>query len=94
MALLRADYPRDEHVRVAVHRIIGEVVFLGRTDVPFETLGVRTAPRGMRWWWAAITGERVDRPVRPPRPTVEQLELQLGADVGMDRTEVQEGLGG
>jgi hypothetical protein len=26
-------------------------LFLGRTDVPFERLGVRTAPRGMRWWW-------------------------------------------
>ena len=39
LALLRADYARDDLVRTAVHAVVAEVAFLGRTDVPFERLG-------------------------------------------------------
>jgi hypothetical protein len=94
LAVLRSDYVRDEHVRATVHRVLGEIVFLGRTDVAFDRLGVRTAPRGMRWWWTALTGERVDRPVRPAPPPTEQLELPLGPERPPDLTEVHEGFGG
>ncbi len=67
--LLRADYPRDPLVRDVVHRVVADVAFLGRTDVTFAELGVGAAPRGMRWWWWALTGEEPTcaRP-RPPSP--------------------------
>jgi hypothetical protein len=61
-AAARADYPHDEDVRRAVDEVVAEVAFLGRTDVRFAQLGVRTAPRGMRWWWTALTGEVLDGP--------------------------------
>ena len=61
---LRADYPRDEVVRRTVDAVVGDVAFLGRTDRRFAELGARTAPRGMRWWWTALTGEELDRPSR------------------------------
>lgn len=64
--MLRADYLRDETVRAAVDAAVRELIFLGRTDRPFAQLGVRNAPRGMRWWWTALTGEELDVP-RPPR---------------------------
>jgi hypothetical protein len=58
----RSDYGRDEVVRELVHRVVGEVAFLSRLDVPFTELGVVSAPRGMRWWWTALTGEDLDAP--------------------------------
>jgi hypothetical protein len=64
LPLLRADYPADPLVRDTLHRVIAEVAFVGRTDVPFAALGFRTAPRGLRWWWTAVTGEELDRPRR------------------------------
>lgn len=72
---LREDYARDPVVREVIHEVIGELVFLGRTDEPFERLGVDTPPRGMRWWWTAITGEKLDRaPERPPPPRQPTLD--------------------
>ena len=62
VAALRSDYGRDEVVRAVVHRVVGEVAFLSRLDVPFAALGVTNAPRGMRWWWTALTGEELDAP--------------------------------
>ena len=62
LPLLRADYPHDAEVRQAVHTAIAEVAFLGRIDVRFSALGIRTAPRGMRWWWTTLTGEALDGP--------------------------------
>ena len=74
VTLLRADYPRDEVVRRTVDAVVSDVAFLGRTDRRFAELGARTAPRGMRWWWTALTGEQLDRPTpdgvrRPPEAT-------------------------
>jgi len=80
MPLLRTDYPLDQDVRHAVDGVVAEVAFLGRLDVRFSQLGVRSAPRGMRWWWTALTGEVLDGPraaehavSRDPAP--EQLVL-------------------
>ena len=79
LPLLRADYPHDEDVRAAVDSVIAEIAFLGRTDVRFAQLGVRSAPRGMRWWWTALTGEALDGPGaagRATRSVPEQLVLE------------------
>ena len=61
LALLRADYLRDQLVRGIVDEVVAEYAFLGRTDARFAELGLSSAPRGMRWWWTALTGEDVDR---------------------------------
>lgn len=88
LALLRADYARDEVVRTTVHDVVREVVFLGRgADARFADLGVRSAPRGMRWWWSALTGEDVDAPAAPPagdrhRPTPPGPQLSLDDVLG------------
>ncbi|MDP9021727.1 MAG: hypothetical protein M3N57_03315 [Actinomycetota bacterium] len=85
VALLRVEYPRDEVVRTTVRRVIAELTFLGRTDVAFESLRVRTPPRGMRWWWTTLTGEDLDAAVPPPtQPIATQLSLD----------EVHQGFGG
>ena len=60
VAALRADYLSDTRVRTVVDAVVGEVAFLGRLDVPLAQLGVRSAPRGMRWWWSHLTGEHGD----------------------------------
>ncbi len=83
LALLRDDYIWNDRVRQTVVAVVSELGFLGRTDVPFERLGLRTAPRGMLWWWTALTGERVTAS-RRPAPSADQLTLD----------EIQEGLGG
>ncbi len=76
LALLRTDYPRDDEVRDTVHAVVAEVVFLGRTTGRFADLGLRSAPRGMRWWWSALTGEDVDGGTAPAgRSTPDQLSL-------------------
>ncbi|MFA9429065.1 hypothetical protein [Egicoccus sp. AB-alg2] len=76
--MLRADYPRDDTVRGVVHEVVAELAFLGRTDVRFEELGLRNSPRGLRWWWFALTGEEPDAPHAPasePPPEPRQLAL-------------------
>lgn len=81
--LLRSDYPRDAVVRDTVHAVVAEVAFLGRTDVPFASLGLRTAPRGMRWWWWALTGEEPEaaaRPVGAQQPTLSDPPAQLSLE--------------
>jgi hypothetical protein len=75
--LLRSDYRTDEVVRAAVDAVVDEMVFLGRTDRTFAELGARNAPRGMRWWWTALTGEELTRPgpAAVPPPDADQLRL-------------------
>ena len=82
--LLREDYLADPTVRDVVQRVVADLAFLGRTDVPFAQLGVRNPPRGMRWWWTALTGE----PVGNERPEPPRMPAQLSLD------DVHEGYGG
>lgn len=63
LARLRADYATDAVVRRTVDAVVRDGAFLGRTDRPFAELGIRNAPRGLRWWWTAITGEELTPPV-------------------------------
>jgi hypothetical protein len=54
-------------------------------------------PRGLRWWWSALTGEDVDAatPARRVQPSHDQLSLDelatLDARLAMDQ--VHEGYG-
>jgi hypothetical protein len=56
IAALRVDYAVDASTRRIVDAVVGEVSFLGRLDASLPELGVRSAPRGMRWWWSHLTG--------------------------------------
>lgn len=81
--MLRADYPREPRVRAVVDAAVAELVFLGRTDRTWDDLGAHTAPRGMRWWWTALTGEVLDaptgrRPATPPSHDQLTLDEVLG----------------
>jgi hypothetical protein len=96
MALLRADYGRDAVVRAAIDATVRELVFLGRTDVPFARLGLRSAPRGQRWWWSALTGEELDAaPARHAPPASQQLSLDELAGTDLERAldDVAQGFG-
>jgi hypothetical protein len=90
VASLRADYERDEVVRAVVHQVVGDIAFLGRTGVTFDRLGVTNAPRGMRWWWTALTGEELDRPT-PARHRAAASGRPVGAQLSLD--DVHEGYG-
>jgi hypothetical protein len=90
VASLRADYDRDEVVRDVVHRVVADLAFLGRTEVAFDRLGVTNAPRGMRWWWTALTGEELDRPA-PARPRSAPPGRGVGAQLSLE--DVHEGYG-
>jgi hypothetical protein len=79
--MLRADYPRDPHVRAVVDQVVAEFAFLGRTGGRFEDLGLRNAPRGLRWWWSALTGEEPE--VQPAGAAAsEPLQLDLDEILG------------
>ena len=76
VAALRAAYPTDPTVRVAVDGAVTDIAFLGRRGGPLEALGVRTPPRGMRWWWGHLGGTVAPaRSDRQPRPAGIQLTL-------------------
>jgi hypothetical protein len=96
LALLRSDYPRDGTVRAAVDTTVAELAFLGRIDRPFARLGIRNAPRGLRWWWTALTGEDLDAPTAAPPADAQQLRLAdlatLDPQPSLD--DVAEGYGG
>jgi hypothetical protein len=80
LPMLRADYARDETVRATVDAVVANLVFLGRTDRTFSELGVRNAPRGMRWWWTALTGEELDGTPRPGSGRAADNPGQLSLD--------------
>jgi hypothetical protein len=86
--MLRADYPRDPIVRDVVDRVVAELAFLDRTDVPFATIGATNPPRGMRWWWSALTGEDLD----PSAPRDGEPEPDPPLQLVLD--DVHEGYGG
>jgi hypothetical protein len=83
LPMLRTDYPRDEIVRHVVNEVVIELVFLGDVSRPFAALGVTSPPRGMRWWWTALTGEELDPPdataVEAPAEQT-RLDLDLPAE--------------
>jgi len=60
IAALRMDYASDAEIRRTVDAVVAEIAFLGRLDVSLHELGVRTAPRGMRWWWCHLGGSGSD----------------------------------
>lgn len=75
---LKADYPVDESVRRVVHRRIDAAIFLGHAHRGLEGLGIRNAPRGLRWWWAAVTGREVPAPRPESSPDARrQLSFDL-----------------
>lgn len=82
IAALRSDYPQDTTLRVTVDAVVTDVAFLGRLDVPLHELGVRSAPRGMRWWWTHLTGRdsdegRSDSNVGDDRRLIAPQQLRL-----------------
>lgn len=91
VAALRTEYAVDAAVRTATDGAVTDLAFLGRLDVPLEGRGVRSVPRGMRWWWTHLGGAEPtaaapDDPDSSARTTVVEprrtlpLQLQL-ADV-------------
>lgn len=98
--MLRADYPADPEVARTVDAVVGELAFLSRLEQPFASLGARNAPRGMRWWWTALTGEQLEPPPSraartsaAPTPAT-QLALVDPDDVRQQREDVLGGYGG
>lgn len=98
VALLRSDYPRDGSVRATVDQVVTDMVFLGRTDRHFAELGLHNPPRGLRWWWSALTGEDPD--TAPPAttrtsPGHDQLSLDdlAAVDARLAMDQVHEGYG-
>jgi len=78
IAALRADYPTDDEVRAVVDAVVRQFAFLDRTETPLDRLGVGSAPRGMRWWWAHLGGTGIDRlPSAPPRRAEREAELPV-----------------
>jgi hypothetical protein len=88
VALLRADYPTDPVVREVVDTVVRQVVFLDRTDVPLAALGVRSAPRGLRWWWTNLTGEALE-----DAPAPESARAGAGAQLALGLDDVLGGYG-
>ncbi len=76
MAALRAGYPSDPDVRSAVDGAVADVAFLGRRGGDLSDLGVRTPPRGLRWWWGHLGGRMAPDPATSdPQPAGVQLTL-------------------
>jgi hypothetical protein len=101
VAALRKDYPLDADVRAATDAAVRTMAFLDRLGSPLESRGVRTVPRGMRWWWDHLGGAAVEPSPRSAgspsmraaaTPSARTVPLQLAfADVmagyGDSRTE-------
>lgn len=85
---LKADYPDDADVREVVHRRIDQAIFLGHAHRGLEQLGIRNAPRGLRWWWAAVTD--TDVPAPDPAPSDRARRRQLAIDLQDAQMQLEE----
>lgn len=90
IAALRADYLADDTVRDVVHAVVAQLAFLDRTKTPLDRLGVDSAPRGMRWWWAHLGGTGIDR---LPSTPLRRRERSTGLPVQLRLVDVQSGYG-
>jgi hypothetical protein len=80
VAALRAAYPHDPAVRTALDGTLVDVAFLGRRGGALADLGIRTPPRGLRWWWVHLGGEDVPGPTGTGSAPAPGVQLTL-ADV-------------
>lgn len=80
LPMLRADFASDELVHDVVVDVVRDLVFLGNVDRSFADLGLRNAPRGLRWWWHELTGEEVEAPPPAAAPSASDLPRQLDLD--------------
>lgn len=79
LAMLRRDWEANRAVRTIVEDTVADIAFMGRITEPFEALGLRTAPRGLRWWWTAVSGEPIESVTAALARTLddnEQLSLE------------------
>ena len=60
VTMLRRDWEHSPAVRTIVEDTVADIAFMGRITESFESLGLRTAPRGLRWWWTAVSGEPIE----------------------------------
>jgi hypothetical protein len=90
IAALRADYPTDDEVRAVVDTVVRQFAFLDRTAIPLDRLGVGSAPRGMRWWWAHLGGTGIDR---LPSTSTRRPEQLAELPVQLRLVDVQAGYG-
>ncbi|MEX2533736.1 MAG: hypothetical protein WD360_07195, partial [Nitriliruptoraceae bacterium] len=91
LKLLREDYPSSPQVKAAVDNTISERMFLGRLHLPLADHGFHNAPRGLRWWWTALTGEQLTDATPPAIAT--QLALGFEAASYAHQKDIYEGYG-
>jgi hypothetical protein len=83
IAALREDYPRDAELARTVDAVVAELAFLGRTGGELAELGLRSAPRGLRWWWLHLGGLDAEAPHGPSaapgraEPAHDEVPVQL-----------------
>lgn len=92
LKLLRDDYLTSPLIETAVHDTISERVFLDRLERPLADHGFRNAPRGLRWWWTALTSETLTD-ATPPAANATQLALGFEAARYAHQKDIYEGYG-
>lgn len=76
VAALREGYLGDDRIRDTVDSVVIELAFLGRRGGTLDQLGMRTPPRGLRWWWTHLGG--ADAEAAPLRDDAdEDVPVQL-----------------
>ncbi|MDX1510633.1 MAG: hypothetical protein R3249_04765 [Nitriliruptorales bacterium] len=83
VTMLRRDWDASPAVRTIIEDTVADIAFMGRITEPFASLGLRTAPRGLRWWWTAVSGEPIESVTAALARTLEDPEqLSLGDILG------------